>query len=109
MTEKEAKEILEEIKALDDSIYQYNISYLESLEVAIKALEEIQQYRSIGTVEEYREAVEKQKAKKPVKYDNCGNKCVADRCPNCFEIASGKYCENCGQRISREESEGEND
>ena len=33
-------------------------------ELAIKALEEIQQYREIGTVKECREAVEKQKPKK---------------------------------------------
>ena len=33
----------------------------EAVEMAIKALEEVQQYRQIGTVEECREAVEKQK------------------------------------------------
>ena len=33
--------------------------------VAIKALEEIQQYREIGSLEECRKAVEKQKVKKP--------------------------------------------
>lgn len=41
-----------------------------AIEEAIKALEEIQQYRQIGTVEECREAVEKQKAKKPEVKDN---------------------------------------
>lgn len=40
--------------------------------VAIKALEEIQQYREIGTVAECWEAIEKQKAKK----------CVKDSCPD---------------------------
>lgn len=83
--------------------------YGEEYNLAIKALEEIQQYRSIGTVEECREAVERQRAKKFVKYDNCGNKSVVDRCPNCFEIVNGKYCEYCGQHISREEREGEDD
>ena len=33
----------------------------EEMDIAIKALEEIQQYREIGTVEECRMAVEKQK------------------------------------------------
>lgn len=33
----------------------------EAVDMAIKALEEVQQYRAIGTVEECREAVEKQK------------------------------------------------
>ena len=36
----------------------------DALQVAIKALEELQQYRTIGTVEECRAAVEKQTAKK---------------------------------------------
>lgn len=35
----------------------------EAIKLSIKALEKIQQYREIGTVEECREAVEKQKAK----------------------------------------------
>lgn len=34
--------------------------------VAIKVLKEVQQYREIGTAEVCREAVEKQKAKKPL-------------------------------------------
>jgi hypothetical protein len=39
MTNKEAKECLEEIKNMDDSMYQYNSVYLEAIEMAIKALE----------------------------------------------------------------------
>lgn len=38
---------------------------IQGYEMAIKSLEEVQQYRQIGTVEECREAVEKQTAKKP--------------------------------------------
>ena len=71
--------------------------------VAIKALKEVQQYREIGTLEECREAVEKQKLKKPVK-DKYNHNC----CPNCGWIVSGEggygeefcpHCENCGQAI----------
>lgn len=58
MTENEAKSILEEVKMLDDSIYQYNKDYLNALEIVIKALEEIQQYRAIGTVERFQQLVE---------------------------------------------------
>lgn len=69
---------------------------------AIKALDEIQQYRAIGTVEECREARERQRAKKPVK-DECNHDC----CPNCGWVVykdewGGRYlpyCENCGQAI----------
>lgn len=41
----------------------------EAVDMAIKALEEVQQYRKIDTVEECREAVEKQTAKKPTLID----------------------------------------
>lgn len=76
--------------------------------LAIKALEEIQQYREIGTVEECREDREKQKSKKPVK-DKYHHNC----CPTCGWIVSydegwgEKYvphCENCGQAIQRDEN-----
>ena len=48
MTENEAKEILLQI-AYDG---EYPIGSSEAFSIAIQALEEIQQYRSIGTVEE---------------------------------------------------------
>ena len=52
--------------------YGYKYVYPEpedyAIEEAIKALEEIQQYRAIGTVEECRRAVEKQKNRKSCKY-----------------------------------------
>lgn len=38
MNKFEAVEILEEVKILDDSIYQYNITYLNALDMAIKSL-----------------------------------------------------------------------
>ena len=44
-------------------------------------------------------AVRKQIAKKVVYHDNCGNKSVSERCPMCFEVASGDYCEFCGQKL----------
>ena len=84
-----------------------------SLQYCITALKEIQQYREIGTVEECREAVEKQKLKKPVK-DKYNHNC----CPNCGWIVSGEggygeefcpHCENCGQAIRWENLEGMED
>lgn len=39
MTREEALEILEEIKTIEDSIYQFNPKYLEALNLAIGALE----------------------------------------------------------------------
>ena len=128
MTEKEAIEILEEVKELDDTMYAYNPVYMNALDMAIEALKEIQlykdnklclipedvysrqfseldTYKEIGTVEECRKAVEKQKAKNPVK-DKYHHNC----CPNCGWIVSGEggygeefcpHCENCGQAIRK--------
>ena len=42
MTLEDAIEILEEIKELDDSIYSYDPTYMEALEVAIEVLKEKQ-------------------------------------------------------------------
>ena len=97
--------------------YGYQYVYPEPedyvIEEAISALKEIQQYREIGTVEECREAVEKQKPKNPVK-DKYHHNC----CPNCGWIVSGEggygeefcpHCENCGQAIQWENLEGMED
>ena len=49
MTREEAKEILEEVKVLDDSMYQYNPAYLEALEMAIEALKDNQWQKGYDT------------------------------------------------------------
>ena len=79
-----------------------------AIEEAISALKEIQQYREIGTVEECREAVEKQKPKVP-DYEGDGyadGYMVYDTwiCPNCgkkYEVDYDdyKHCPECGQAI----------
>ena len=79
----------------------YNIP-LDNMKAIVNALEEVQKYRAIGTPDECRAAVEKQKAKKPTK-DQYSHYC----CPNCSWIVykdeyGGRYlnhCENCGQTI----------
>ena len=63
MTENEAIEMFEERLGLD--VIEDVTEYAEALRTAITAIKEIEQYRKIGTVEECREAVDKQKAKKP--------------------------------------------
>ena len=79
-----------------------------AIEEAISALKEIQQYREIGTVEECREAVEKQKPKKCVE-ESCPDH-THYKCPSCGKIQKTKYgdsefgcilnyCSNCGQAI----------
>lgn len=79
----------------------------ESLELAIKALEEIQQYRAICTVEECREAVEKQRARKTIDDTEFG------MCPRChsefnselIEEYNVRYCLHCGQAIDWSEED----
>ena len=94
-----------------------------ALSMAITALKEIQQYREIGTAEECREAVEKQKPKAPK--DSLKIKPVIDEngayvdadvtvyllCPNCGEMVGidenvDKFCHECGQAIDNENLEG---
>lgn len=73
----------------------------KAFDLAIKALEEIQQYRIIGTVEECRRAMEKQKAKKVIDDTAFGT------CPSCHNEFNSelvneynmKYCIYCGQAI----------
>ena len=62
MTPEEAIERIEDHMEFCRVKYPKGVYTLEALNMAIEALKEIQQYREIGTVEECREAMEKQKA-----------------------------------------------
>ena len=110
MTENEEVMILENLRpGCGEKLSFSEGEICETIDTAITALKEIQQYREIGTVEDCREAVEKQKLKKPVK-DKYNHNC----CPNCGWIVSGEggygeefcpHCENCGQAIRWENLE----
>lgn len=70
-------------------------------------LEELKQYEQLGTLEEVREAVEKQRAKKPKNVETEGYRYTDTyRCPTCGGNFSGTgiadYCYHCGQRLSWE-------
>ena len=140
MTPEEAIELLKGMQSpLEDYAelvgapafaYGYKYVYPDpedyAIEEAIKALEEIQQYRKIGTVEECREAVERQKPQKPKDslkidpvIDENGAYVDADTtvyllCPNCGEMVGidqnvDKVCHECGQPIDNENLEGMED
>lgn len=68
---------------------------------AITALEEIQQYREIGTVEECREAREKQKPMKVKEVHVDEYYCPACGSENCCDqgIVGDRYCPYCGHAI----------
>lgn len=89
-------------------------------------LKMLSEYREIGTVEECREAVEKQKPKAPKDslkiepiIDESGAYVDADTtvyllCPNCEEMVGidenvDKFCRECGQAIDTENLEGMED
>lgn len=63
--------------------------------VAVKALQDIQQYHAIGTISECSAAMEKQKMKRPFKSPDGHMNCVV-----CEEVVIFplEYCQNCGQR-----------
>lgn len=66
---------------------------VQGYETAIKALEEIQQYRAIGTVEQCREAVEKQTA---ISREIIEGKYFCPKCHNLMPYPG--YC-GCGQKL----------
>ena len=62
---------------------------------------ELQQYRAVGTVEECREARERQRGKKPVYRSIFTDGTRFPGCPTCFSRVDGGafYCNGCGQKM----------
>ena len=91
MNENEAKAIVREI--IMNYAENGEEKYCEALDTAVKALEEVQQYRAletevekyrqIGTPEEFRVSVEKQTAKKPYLQPVQKNEYREDECWEC--------------------------
>ncbi len=104
MTENEAiEELQNSIDLAKMCIQNYERKReIQGYEMAIKALEEIQQYRAIGTVEECREAIEKQKSKKPTEQYRLGTSGRGGKCPSCKQYLDRSvdvmYCD-CGQKL----------
>lgn len=90
-----------------DDVIDHCWSAFKFLEV--KALNEVLEYRKLGTVGKCREAVEKTNEKKPIlinykkyidKIENAEFLKDSYLCPNCKTVLrSGKYCNRCGQKI----------
>lgn len=72
----------------------------EDMEIAIKALEEIQQYRVIGTVDECKLAKERLLPKKGI-IGKIFKTMGYYQCPVCggLLMRNEKFCSDCGQRI----------
>ncbi len=93
----------------------YSITeYQEAKTVAVQALEEVQQYRAIGTLEECRAAVEKQTARRP-DYEGDGyadghlvyDTWICHCCGKHYEVDydNYNYCPDCGQKLDWSDEE----
>lgn len=106
MTENEALKQLKDASRNNDMLCILPKSDIG--QCMIKALKELQQYRSLGTLEECRAATEKQKAKPCDVFGDgyADGHPVYDtyECPNCgkkyeIEYDEYEYCPNCGQHM----------
>lgn len=89
--------------------FEYNLVQRGyDLKKLIEMIEEHKQQFQIGTVEEFREAVEKQTTKKPVHKKN-GHYCPI--CNNYFDSRDwkSKYCGLCGQKLDWSDEDGKID
>lgn len=85
-------------------LYKENKLCLIPDEVYKKQCEELDEYKALGTLEEVRTTVEKQKAKKPEYVDKSEIRYTDSyRCPNCGRNFSGTgiadHCYHCGQKL----------
>lgn len=128
---------LQELRSTDDNLYdhieelkqaKYDIETFweepttlsKAIQIAISALYEIKSYKQLGTLEEVREAVGKQNAKKPIykHYEDIGEPPhIKIACPNGCGIQlypvtdkhlahEHAYCPKCGQAIDWSEDNG---
>ena len=90
--------------------YDKEKNYKELCQMALVS-EEVKQYRAIGTLEECRAAVEKQKAKKPMHVTNSyfgyqKHKEHVGYCPDCGHQVKEPYgCPNCLRKIDWSDEE----
>ena len=121
MTEQEQKAIKWMKNVRDDAVVtldyiakeEPNVSPMlyagrkEKAETIIKGFEELEQYLAIGTPEEFRAEVEKQKAKKVI--DNMPtDDDVWYQCPTCkgdLTNIRGFHCPYCGQKLDWSDEE----
>lgn len=93
MTENEAKEWLAYLGNKDMAYDRAKNKRKLACDVAIIALEEIQAYRAIGTVAEFKALKEKSVAKPRLLQEG------RYYCPTCGRIADMGYCKACGQNL----------
>lgn len=109
MTEQEIIELLQNLNVKLTDMAGHKTNGIEKIfgwnEItaiceAIKALEEIQQYRAIGTIEEFKALKEKSEPKE-LEEHNFQDEVHHYLCPSCRSIVSfnQNYCDECGQAL----------
>lgn len=76
----------------------------DALEAAIQALNEVEEYRAIGTPEECRAAVERNNEKTRI-IDGITECCGYDFGTDAFQMELSKFCPVCGREIERSDEE----
>lgn len=81
----------------------------EDLELAIQALEKVQQFEAIGTIERFRELTEKADPKKVVirkipktEWTRAVKQYICPSCDAVISFGGKRYCSGCGQRLDWE-------
>ena len=83
---------------------------IDVLKIAISSIQELMEYKKLGTLEEVQDAVERQQEKKPKNVEMGGYRYTDTyRCPTCGGNFSGTgiadYCYHCGQKLDWSEVE----
>ena len=105
--QKMSARLIEDNAYIPESVDKEAITYGNTIcanehEQLAEWLEELKQYRTIGTPEECRAAVEKQTAKRPRIIVNA---MICPSCPRCFKSDNSTYCPSCGQKLKWEDEE----
>ena len=93
------------IKLVRDTCYQpFKVN--KAMTVAIQSMEKLQEYEKLGTLEEVREAVEKQKEERPIAVLGTfgGEEHECRECGNTVEYMD-EYCKWCGKKLDWSEEE----
>jgi rubrerythrin len=106
-SQKMSARLIEDNEYIPESVDKEAIIYGNTIcadehEQLAEWLEELKQYRAIGTVEECLAAVEKQTAKRP---RIMGNAMICPSCPRCFKSDNSAHCPSCGQKLKWEDEE----
>ena len=107
--DREIKRLISYIRSCREANIDCTVTIDKSLTHGVlNALEKIQQYREIGTVEECREAVEKQAAERinyetNAVFNNGFGYYRIGKCPICNSCYNSndeiKYCSKCGKKL----------